>query len=330
MDFAEADGLIRQLRTRYPQHPMGPILRATQLELQYLPLHENKAATAQFVQAANQALMLARNMLDQNEKDPEGVFFALTAHSYLASLYNNQNEALKAVGESRKAYSYLRDGFTLTSKSPDFFFTTGLYNYYVERYPMDHAIVRPFMVFFADGDMALGLKQLETAARKGVFMQAQANYYLAHILIKHETQPARAVSYTKYLADRYPNNPLFDMIHAESLLLAGRYADARPVVQRLRQNPNKLVPLAVRTFEGMLAEFDEHNDAAASLAYRAALKSVFDETYTKEYHAMAYAGLARVAARANDRNLAQQYYRKALAMGRYKFLIREAKAYNKS
>ena len=157
-----------RLQARYPQHPVVPILRATQLELQNLPLSENKAATAQFVQTVEQGLQLAKRMLDKNEDDPEAVFFMLTCHSYMASLYNNQGESLKAVGESKKAYNYLRDGFGLMDKNPDFYFTTGLYNYYIERYPMDHPIVRPFMIFFADGDIALGLKQMDVAATKRV------------------------------------------------------------------------------------------------------------------------------------------------------------------
>ncbi len=326
-DFAEADGLIRQLRTRYPQHPIGPILRATQLELQYLPLHENKVATAQFIQVANQGLELAKKMLDKNEDDPEGVFFALTAHSYLASLYNNQSESMKAVSESKRSYSYLKDGFKLMDKSSDFYFTTGLYNYYVERYPMDHPIVRPFMIFFDDGDMTQGLKQMDMAAKKGLFMRVGANYYLAHILLKHEIQPNRAIIYTKYLADKYPNNPLFGMVNVEALLLANRYVEARPYLQKLRQMTNKLVPLAVNTFDGMLAEYADKNDKEAIDAYQAALKQKYNDPYTKEYHAFAYAGLARIAARANDRSRAKMYYKKALSVGQYKGLIKEAKAY---
>lgn len=325
MDFAGADAQIRQLRARYPQHPIGPILLATKLELQYLPIHENRVATAQFTQAVNQGLALSERLLARNNKDPEGVFFALTAHSYMASFYNNQNEVLKAVGESRRCYSYLKDGFNLLDKSPDFYFTTGLYNYYVERYPMDHAVVRPFMIFFDDGDMAQGLKQMDVATKRAMFMRAGANYFLAHILLKHETQPGRAATYTKYLADKYPNNPLFGMINAEALVLAGRYADARPYVQRLRQINHTFVPLAVRTFEGILAEQADRNDKAATDAYQAALKLPVNDAYTKEYHAMAYAGLARIATRANDRNRARQYYKKTLAVAQYKSLIQEAK-----
>lgn len=327
MNFAEADAQILPIRARYPQHPVGPILLATKLELQYLPLNENPAATAQFTQAVGQGLDLARKMLDKDENDPEGVFFTLTAHSYLASLYNNRNESLKAVGESKRAYSYMKEGFKRMDKNPDFYFTTGLYNYYVERYPIDHPVVKPFMIFFADGDLALGLKQMDVAAKRALFLRAGANYYLAHILIKHEMQPGRAVAYTRYLADKYPNNPLFGMINAEALLLAGRYAEAHPFVQRLKSMSHKLVPLAVSTFEGILAEQDDHDDKTAAALYQAALKLPFNEPYTREYVAMAYAGLARIAARAGNHSLARQYYKKALDKAEYKALIREAKGY---
>ncbi len=327
MEFAQADTQIRQIQARYPQHPVGLILRATELDLQNIPLSENKAATAQFIQAVSQGMELAKRMLAKNEDDPEAVFFMLTCHSYMASLYHNQGESLKAVGESKRAYSYLRDGSNMLDKNPDFYFTTGLYNYYVERYPLDHPIVRPFMFFFADGDIALGLKQMDVATRKALFMRPVANYYLSHLLMKHETNPMRATGYMNYLVDKYPNNPLFAMSHAEALLLSGRYAEARPYVERLKQMPNKLVPLAFNTFSGMLAEQADKNDKEATEFYEIALKKPANGAYTKEYQAFAYAGLARIAARANNRNRAKLYYKKALAVAEYKSLIREAKAY---
>lgn len=326
-EFVQADVQIRQIQARYPQHPVASILRATQLDLQNLPISENKAATAQFVQTVAQGLELAKRMLANDENNPEALFFMLTCHSYMASLYNNRGESLKAVGESKKAYNYLRDGAKLLDKNPDFYFTTGLYNYYVERYPMDHPIVRPFMFFFADGDIALGLKQMDVATNKGLFMRPVANYYLSHLLLKHESNPSRAAVYMKYLVDKYPNNPLFVMTYAESLLLAGHYSEARPLVQRLKQMPNKLVPLAFNAFSGMLAEHTDKNDKQAAEFYEVALKQPFNDPYTKEYQAFAYAGLARIAARANDRNRAKMYYKKALAVGEYKSLVKEARAF---
>lgn len=327
MEFAEADGLIRQLQTRYPQHPVGFILRASQVELQNLPLSENKAATAQFTQAIEQGMVLAKRMLDKNEKDPEAVFFMLTCHSYMAALYNNRGDVLKAVGEARKTYGYLRDGFKLMDKNPDFYFTTGLYNYYVERYPLDHPIVKPFMLFFADGNIELGIKQMDIATKKALFMRPVANYYVSHLLLKHESSPARAAGYTGYLVDKYPNNPLFVMSYAEALLLSGRHAEARPYVQRLKQMPSKLVPVAYQAFSGMLAEQADKDDAEASAFYQRALKLPVNDPYTKEYHAFANAGLARIAARANNRDLARAYYKKVQSGAEYKSLIREAKGF---
>lgn len=327
LEFSVANGLIKQLQVRYPQHPVGPVLRATQIETQNFPLSDNKVATAQFVQAVDQGMQLARRMLDKDDNDPEAVFFMLTCHSYLASLYNSQGESLKAVGESKKAYDYIRNGFKLTDKNADFYFTTGLYNYYVERYPVDHPIVKPFMFFFEDGSMDKGLQQMAVAARRGLFMRTVANYYLAHIQLKYESNPTKAIAYTSYLSDKFPANPLFTMRYTEALLLSGRYNEARPYVQRLKQMPGKLVPLAVSTFSGLLAEMADKKDDEAAEFYEAALRLPVNATYTKEYQAFAYAGLARIAARANNRKKADRYYKKVLSIAQYKSLIREARAY---
>ncbi len=327
LEFSEADGLIKQLQARYPQHPAGPVLRATRIDWQNLPLSDNKAATAQFAQAVEQGMQLAKRMLDKNENDPEAMFFMLTCHSYLASLHNTQGEALKAVGESKKAYDYIKDGFRLVNRNTDFYFTTGLYNYYVERYPVEHPIVKPIMFFFADGDMAKGLQQMDVAAQRGLFMRTMANYYLSHILLKYESSPSKAIGYAKYLSDKFPANPLFAMNYTEALLLSGRYNEARPYVQRIKQMPNKLVPLAVSAFSGLLAEMADKKDKEATEFYEAALRLPVNVTYTKEYQAFAYAGLARIAARANDRKKADMYYRKVLSIAQYKSLLREARAY---
>lgn len=50
--------------------------------------------------------------------------------------------------------------------------------------------------------------------------------------------------------------------------------------------------------------------------------------YVKEYHAMAYAGLARIADRAGDKRLARSHYKKSLELAEYKRNIAEAKNYN--
>jgi hypothetical protein len=98
-------------------------------------------------------------------------------------------------------------------------------------------------------------------------------------------------------------------------------------VQLLRKQSTGFYPAAWRTFQGILEEKDRKNDAAAQKEYLAALKTPHDDQYTKEYHAFAYAGLARISARAGNKAKAREYYKKCLGKAEYRSVIREAKAF---
>jgi Tfp pilus assembly protein PilF len=185
------------------------------------------------------------------------------------------------------------------------------------------------MIFFQDGNMALGLQQMDVASKRAVFTRIETSYYLANIFLKHENQPGRALPYLKFLTEKYPNNPLFWMRYAETLLLLGRYAEARPVVARLRQFPNRMLVLALHVFDGLLAERADGSDKAAAEQYRAALPLKGYHAYTAEYQSFANAGLARIAARANQRDQARAYYKKVLEVTEYVGLQREARAFLK-
>jgi tetratricopeptide (TPR) repeat protein len=326
-EFAEANTYLRQLQAKYPQTPVVPVLRALIIYWQNLPISDSRTATNQYVQQVAQALKGVDAMLDKNEDDPEAIFLGLTAHGYMAMKHNFDNESYKAVQESRKAYAYMKDGTKLLDKNIEFYFSTGLFNYYVERYPADHPIVKPLMFFFKDGDMALGIRQIETAAQRGLFTRAEANLYLAHILVKHESNFQKAIGPLNYLVDKYPRNPIFMLRYVEALLLAGKYAEAETALKRLKTMQHKLLPAAINTFEGLLAERAEKNDAEAAKFYQTALKHPTNIAFTQEEHGLAYAGLARIAARAGNRLQAKAYYRKALDVAEYKFVIREAKAF---
>jgi tetratricopeptide (TPR) repeat protein len=329
-EFDEADDYIRQVKAKYPQHPVVPVMKAIQLYWQYLPLKENKNATAQYVNYLNQGVALSKKMLDRNENDPEGVFFSLASHGYLAMKNHYDNETMKAVGEAQKAYSYLRKGFKLMDKNPEFYFSTGLYNYYIERYPLDHPVSKPLLLFFQNGDMALGMKQMETAVRRGVFTRTETALYLGHIYLKHESQPARAALFLKPLADKYPQNPIFNLGCAEALVQSGRYRDAQVYIERLRNLPQKFLAMPVKVLEGITEEKMNGNLKLAAENYQNALKLPVDEVFAKEFAAHAYSGLARISAQSGDRNRAKSMYKKVLSMAEYKSTIQEARKYLKS
>jgi tetratricopeptide (TPR) repeat protein len=202
-----------------------------------------------------------------------------------------------------------------------------MYNYYVELYPEVHPIVKPLMLFFKSGNKALGLKQIDTGVKLGTITRAESCYYLAHIYLKYEGVPEKALVYTEKLADWYPKNPIYLMKNIEALLLSGSYDTATKSIVVLKRNNTGFFPAAWHTFQGMTLEKDENNDASAQREYLLALKTPHDDQYTKEYHAMSYAGLARIANRAGNKSKAKEYYKKCLAKAEYVSVMKEAKNY---
>jgi len=328
-EFGEVEPLALQIRAKYPNHPVNPMLKALQLQWQYFPVKDNKNTLKVYFQLLQDCIKKA-NLLEKNEKTrPEATFFLMAAHGYIALVHNYNNEFLKALSESKKAYGYVMDGFKFTEINAEFYFSTGLYNYYVEKYPQEHPIVKPLMWFFKDGNMPKGLQQMDLAARKGTFTRTESAFFLARICLKHEQQYDKAANYLTGLARKYPNNAIFQMRQIEALLLANHFDEAQPILEKFQKRNTPFFVLAARTFEGLLHEKSLKNDVKAAELYQAALKIPYDDEHTKEYHAFALAGLARIAARNNDRKKAIIYYKKMQEVAEYEALIKEAKVFLK-
>lgn len=329
--FAEADPLIGTIRSRYPQHPVSPMLLALKLYWQGMPLRKEKPMYAEYLRQVQLTLRLADALLARDERDPEATFFALAAHSYLALQASEEGQPVEALSEARKAYGYLRAGMKLTGTYPDFYLSTGLYNYYVVQYPQTHPAVKPLMLFFADGNKQTGLAQLETGAARGVFTRTEALYYLVHIYAKYEMQWARALACSSRLHAQFPANLFFLMRHAEMLVLNGRYDEAEPLAGQLAVLPDKVFQATAAVLRGLIAEKGHKDPAEARKQYAAALRlRAYDRRYTQDYYGMAYAGLARLAAREGKAEDARRFYRKALELAEYASTRREAKHYLKN
>jgi hypothetical protein len=280
-EFAESETLQKQIKAKYPNHPVVPLLRAIQLQWQYLPVKD------------------------------------------IAIVHNFNSENLKAANEARKAYNYVMKGFDSMDKNPEFYFSTGMYNYYVERYPIDHPIVKPIMLFLKDGSMSLGLKQIETAATKSVFSRAESSFYVSRIYLKHEMKYDRAAMFMANLVKQYPNNMIYLMKYIEALLFAKKYDEAHRLNEILKTKQGTIYQLAAHVFEGIWQEKVEKNDQLATQSYQAAIKIPFDDEYTKDYHAFDYDGLSYIALRAKDSNKARIYLKKAQSLTSYEHIIRK-------
>jgi tetratricopeptide (TPR) repeat protein len=317
-EFKEAESFFQKVKTKYPKHPVTPLLTAMVLEYQHKPIAQNPKIAGQYILQLEKCQQIAETMYDDPKTKTEATFFLLASHGFIALANHYQNET---------AYSYLKDGFKLMDKNPDFYFTTGMYNFYRVQYPETHPIVKPIMVFFGDGNKKLGLQQIELATQRGTFTRAEAAYYLMGICFKYENNIQKAMQFANWLHERYPNNNIYKMRYVEALVANGKDEDAQAIIQQLKKNPNKIYQISMNVMDGIIAEKIKKNDKWATTFYSTALKNQPDYEYTNDYYAMAYLGLARISNRAGDKKKAKEYAKKALDFAEYKTTIAEASKY---
>ena len=325
-NFKESVEFFQKIKAKYPQHPVYYTLMAIQTELQYFPLKDYPAQQKVYLAYLNQSRNLSEAMLEKNEEDIEANFFELAVLGYLAAHDADNQEFMKAVSVAKKAYSHLKKGLVLTDKQPEFLYSTGIYNYYRVEYPETHPIIKSVIWMFADGNKKLGLQQLDLATKKTIFMKNEATFYAGYVYTKYESNFAKALTYNNILIEKHPNNLLYQMQRMEFLTAVGRYDDAEEFADKIIKQKGIVFQCAGTIFKGLITEKGKKDDKTAEVLLQKGIKMPFDERFTKDYHALAYTGLARIAKRAGDLQKMREYAKKASKMAEYKSTLAELKA----
>ena len=325
-DFKESTEIFQKIKAKYPQHPVYYTLMAIQTELMYFPLKDYPAQQKTYLAYLNQSRNLSEAMLDKDEEDIEANFFELATLGYLAAYDADNQEFMKAVGMAKKAYSHLKKGLALTDKQPEFLYSSGIYNYYRVEYPETHTIIKSVIWMFADGNKKLGLQQLDLATRKTIFVKNEATFYAGYVYTKYESNFAKALTYNNILIEKHPNNLLYQMQRTEFLTAVGRYDDAEDFADKIMKQKGLMFQCAGNIFKGLIAEKSKKDDKTAEILLQKGVRMPFDERFTKDYHALAYMGLARIAKRAGETEKMKEYAKKASKMAEYKATLAEAKA----
>jgi tetratricopeptide (TPR) repeat protein len=325
--FNEAEETILLLRERLGDYPGIDLLNAVLVFWKHLPLKKGTIEYKKYEEYLNSAARLAEEMLRRNNQDAEGIFFSLAAYGNLASYYADEGSIMKALGNARKAYASLKKGFNLKDEYAEFYFTTGLYNYYREKYPEKNPIYKPFTWFFERGDKKLGIQQIRVASDKAIFTNAEADYYLFHIHLRYEKDPASALVYARKLHKAYPSNLVFQAYLAESLIFSRQFEEAEGLVKNLLSSETPFFKIPGNLFQAMLLE-NNNNLKEAERKYNAVLELAETENFDMNYYrSLSFAGLARIADKRGDKTKAREYYGRASKLSSYDIVTDEARAY---
>jgi hypothetical protein len=329
-EFENAYKEIDSLHDQLGNHPAIHFLRSMILYWRDRPFKVDTEAYNEYLSELETAVELAIPFQDDERLREEGEFYIMAGYALLTDFYNEVGLRMKAIGAAKKAYNSLKAGFELKEEFPDFYFSSGAYNYYREKFPELRPFYKTFLWVFVNGDMDLGLEQLKVASEKGVFTQREALIYLFHLYLRYENEPSVALPYTQVLINRFPGNFRFKCLHIEALVYNG--CDSIPVemIHDLMEHDNLLYQLAGNLFMGLFLE--KKGDVLQSGKYLSLAQKIYnsmDREYA-HYLSLIYTGLARLSLRNSNSDKARKYYKKAIKSDPYVPVLEEANQFLKS
>jgi hypothetical protein len=324
-EFDAAEKIYREVEKRVPSHPASPLLLGLNYYYKYYPLTPESPGAKPFETSVNEAIHRADVMLDKNSEDIEAQAMDMIARALLNMYYVDNGNSFKAIPLIMPIYKAVMKGFDLKEKFNEYYFTTGLYNYYREAYPEAHPVYKPVTSFLQHGNKALGIKQLQYAADSCAFLRNEALLFLKIIYLNYENNPEKAIIYSKRLYEKYPGNLTFLAGYAETLIFTKQYEKARAAIYLLLSRGSKDVAIIMKglILKGVYEEKAKNDLATAEKNYLSGLKAAEELGPSVDaFRAYACLGLARVYKLKGDSDLASDYRKKGESYARYKYFFR--------
>jgi len=314
-NFAYAHEALRKINQLYPEHPIVILFKGTITYWENYPLLSNSFAASSFEKDMRHCIALC-----EKNKNPsyvaEYLLVNLCARGLLLTFYTDNDQNNDVFPLAISTYPFIKRSFDFTSVYSDFFFFTGLYNYYREAYPKVHPVFKPLVFFFRKGNRVKGLEELQIAAQKSILLKAESFSDLSYIHISYENNYPKASYFSKHLHDLYPDNPGYLAEYVKNLLLVKKYDEADSLVKSTGTNQVKSYFQAQMTiFKGIIEEKKNHDYKLAQHYYNVGARDMtsFGE-YGNEYIAYAYFGLSRIFGINGDKENQKAYRKRAMKL----------------
>lgn len=319
-EFSQARVVLLKLESAYPGHPVIYLYRGMTTYWEHFPLTPASKALESFKSDMTKCIALCekRRLLPGEQ---ETLLADIGARGLLLTYFADNGLNREVIPMASRTYQDVIRAFDYTHTYADFYFVTGLYNYYREAYPDLHPFYKPFAVLFPRGNKEKGLSQLETAARNSIFLKAEAVSFLTWINVGYEKNYETAYRYSRMLLNIYPRNNEYLAMHVKNLLLLKRYNEAEEWLTKARQPESRWFEVEKIVFLAILQEKKYKNPETAGLLYQSAIQKAgeFGE-YANEYLSFCYFGLSRIAAANGNSESAREYQKKAVNLATYKHL----------
>jgi hypothetical protein len=320
-DFEEAHKLQEKLAKDYPSNPAPYFLNALLIYWEHFPLLPGEREVADFEASIETSIQLSDEMMQIEENYMEGVFFDMHARAFRGMFWADNGKAGKVLTDLDNMYRNTMKGIDFKEEFNEFYFSSGLYNYYIEAYVDLHPIYKPVAGFFRKGDKELGLIELQLAIDNSIFIKYEAILFMALLQLNYEKDIQTAESYLALLYNNFPDNIYYHSMYLVTLLHMNEFIVARLLSNKLKDK-NQAYPAAVYQLTlGFLAENETKDLVKARKHYWLAIENGEELGAIADlYVSMAYAGLSRINRVSGNTSLYRKYLRESKQHSAYEFI----------
>ncbi len=316
-DFDESERLYRELRFRYPNHPLSYFLSGLNTWWQIMPNEEDDRYDAKFLFYMDQTIQIAEPMLESPDTRTEAAFFLAAAYGFKGRLYSNRSLWTKAASAGKSALDNIEISKKESYLSPELLFGEALYNFYSVWIPENYGFLKPIMMFFPKGDKELGLKQLKEVSSFAFYTRIEGQVFLMRILASEYSNYTEALRIARYLHNTYPNNPIFHRYYVRYLYSTHQYTEMEPQAKQLLARIDSSILGYEATsgryaafFLGQMYETRKTLEEAKFYYKRAVAFGEENEAYETGYFLYSLLGLGRIADEEGDKRTSKEYLKK--------------------
>ena len=322
--FTRAREFQQELEKATPDHPAPVFLEALIVYWEHFPLIPKDDESERFVKLMTRTIKMAEDYIEQDKTHLEGVFFDLFGRAFKTMYWADNGKSGKVIPDLRTMYRHTKEGFELQEDFNEFYFSTGLYNYYIEAYAEAHPVYKPLVSFMQKGDKKLGLKQLNHAINHTIFLKVESMLFMSLIQLKYEEDLNTAAIYAERLHREYPRN-IFYQGHLVTIFLhQHRYQQVQDVLESMKHQEDTYSEMIRVMASGFMAEKQSGNPRLAGKDYWKTVEMADSfGPYADQFKAIAYMGLSRLHDEKGLRSEAKRYARKASNLTVYNFILDE-------
>jgi len=319
--FTEARQVQSEINELVPEHPVSYFLQALLIYWQNFPLLPGDPEVENFEKSIDMTIALSKPMIESNEFYTEGVFFDMHARAYRSMFWADNGKSAKVLPDLDNMYRNTIKGIDLKESFADFYFSSGLYNYYVDAYVEAHPVYKPVASLFRKGNRAEGLKELEIAIDRSRYIKYEAILFMSLIQLNYDRDLGKAEDYAASLYNFFPDNIYFLGQYLIILLHNKNYMVASVLSNKLKQSGFDFDRMIFSMTSGFIQENQQHNTTEARRYYQETI-DLADRfgPIADLYASIAYAGLSRIANQKGQLKEAKKYSRISRQLSSYEFI----------